>query len=255
MDARSNHGQWLVRMEDVDTPRNVPDAASLILRTLEEYGFEWDGPVVYQSSRLEAYQQALEELQKKGLAFPCACSRKEAGEIYPGTCRTGLKGRPARSWRLRVDANPILFEDRRSGPQTEVLTETVGDFVLKRADGVFAYQLAVVVDDGWQEITDVVRGADLSSSTARQIYLQGALGLQQPRYLHLPVVVDQAGDKLSKQTKAPALPSGEAAVALTLTNAFALLGHPPPVRFERVCDAWIWIRNAWSGLEVIPPHA
>ncbi|MBL8212315.1 MAG: tRNA glutamyl-Q(34) synthetase GluQRS [Bryobacterales bacterium] len=187
LEARAAGGQWLVRMEDLDTPRCVPGAADLILRTLHVYGLHWDGPVLYQSSRLPAYQDALQQLIARNAAYPCGCSRKEIGDTYPGTCRNGLPpGRSPRSWRVRGAAE-------------------VDDFVLKRADGIFAYQLAVVVDDAFQDITHVVRGADLEDSTPRQLHLQSLLGLTHPAYRHVPVVTNENGEKLSKQTLAPAL--------------------------------------------------
>lgn len=206
LDAKAHGGEWLVRMEDIDTPRVVPGAADDILRTLERFGLEWDGPVLYQSSRIAAYEAALDDLRNRSLVFPCGCSRKEVGERYPGTCRTGLRGRiETPSWRFRVNDETVGFVDRRLGPQTQNVAEYVGDFVLRRADGLFAYQLAVVVDDAFQGITDVVRGEDLLDSTARQILLQHVLGLPEPRYLHLPVVLNSSGQKLSKQTGATAL--------------------------------------------------
>jgi glutamyl-Q tRNA(Asp) synthetase len=200
VDARAAGGRWLVRIEDVDEPRTVPGAADSILRCLEAYGLDWDGPVVYQSRRKELYREALRGL---GLhVFPCGCSRVSG--IYPGTCREGLlPGREPRCWRLRVDERVVEFQDRILGRQRDALAETTGDFVLLRADGFFAYQLAVVVDDQEQGVTDVVRGEDLLESTGRQILLQRLLGYRTPRYAHIPVVRDASGDKLSKQTKAP----------------------------------------------------
>jgi glutamyl-Q tRNA(Asp) synthetase len=203
-DAKAHDGEWLVRMEDIDTPRVVPGAADGILRTLETFGLQWDGPVLYQSSRTDAYEAALDGLRKRGLAFPCSCSRKDLGDRYPGTCRSGARGGRI-SWRLRVSGELTEFNDRRLGPQRQNVEEYCGDFVLKRADGLFTYQFAVVVDDAFQGITDVVRGEDLLDSTARQIVLQRALGYPQPRYLHLPIVLNEAGQKLSKQTGATAL--------------------------------------------------
>ena len=196
LDARAQGGEWLLRMEDVDTPRNVPGAAEHILATLEAFGFEWDGPVLWQSQRLAAYAEALAQLQAAGLAYGCACSRKEiadsasqtaspattratiqaaidGGLIYPGTCRHGLPaGRSARAWRLRVNDEAIAFTDRVQGWAAQCLARDVGDFVLHRADGLFAYQLAVTVDDDFQGISDIVRGADLLASTPRQIWLR-----------------------------------------------------------------------------------
>lgn len=222
LDARCHEGgRWLVRIEDVDEPRTVPGAADSILRCLEAYGMEWDGPVVYQSRRKDLYRAALAALGSH--AFPCGCSRVPG--IYPGTCRNGLPpGKAARAWRLRVDDAVISFVDRVRGPQTDVLAETTGDFVLLRADGYFAYQLAVVVDDADQGVTDVVRGEDLLDSTGRQILLQRLLGYPTPRYAHIPVVRDASGEKLSKQTLAP--PVDERGDEATLREALAFLRVP-----------------------------
>ena len=190
LDARSHDGQWLVRIEELDPPREMPGAADLILKTLAAYGFEWDGEVVYQSNRHDAYESALESLTRQGLLFPCSCSRREIADstlgggehlVYPGTCRDGLvEGKVARAWRVRVTDADIAFDDNVQGPVSQCLQRDAGDFVLKRADGLYAYQLAVVVDDAWQGITHIVRGADLLDSTARQIYLQRCLGLATP---------------------------------------------------------------------------
>lgn len=232
LDARRRGGRWLVRMEDVDEPRCVAGAAADILRTLEAFGLEWDEPVVYQSQRKELYRGALERLKRDMWVYPCACTRREiaetAGELpYPGTCRNGLgPGRTARAWRVRVPAERVEFEDRRVGPKSQELEREVGDFVLLRADGYFAYQLAVVVDDAEQGITDVVRGEDLLDSTPRQIYLQRLLGYETPRYLHVPVVRNAAGEKLSKQTRAAAVDASNPGPALV--EALRFLGYAPP---------------------------
>jgi len=212
MEARAAQGKWLLRLEDLDRPREQPGAADEILRALERLGFEWDGPVLWQSARLERYLAVLEDLSRRGFAYPCGCSRKEledsalaidGSRVYPGTCRHGLAaGRSARAGRLRTHPAPILFEDRIQGEIAQCVEREVGDFVLRRADGVVAYQLAMVVDDLDQGVTDVVRGADLLDSTARQIHLQRILGARAPRYAHVPVAVDAAGHKLSKQTGA-----------------------------------------------------
>ncbi len=258
LDARTYNGEWLLRIEDVDTPRNVPGAADGILATLEAFGFEWDGPVLWQSSRLDAYGAALERLVQAGLAYPCACSRKEIGDsarrpavdgglVYPGTCRTGLPpGRLARAWRLRVDDEETGFADRLQGWQAQNLTCAVGDFVLRRADGLFAYQLTVAVDDEFQAISDVVRGADLLASTPRQIWLQRCLGLATPRYAHLPVVSNAAGEKLSKQTLAPALEIRQAPAALAAALRF--LGQVVPAGLDAapLPEIWQWARANWS---------
>jgi glutamyl-Q tRNA(Asp) synthetase len=233
LDARAHGGAWLVRIEDIDGPRTVPGAAEDILATLERFGFHADEPPEWQSRRIALYRAALDALIASGHVYPCGCTRKEIADsqlhahrrnttlIYPGTCRDGLHGKPARAWRLRVPdeltdeptdtgnprANPALirFDDRWQGPQQQDLATEVGDFVLLRADGQWAYQLAVVVDDADQHITHIVRGADLLDSTARQIWLQQCLGVPTPAYLHVPVVTNADGDKLSKQTGALAL--------------------------------------------------
>ena len=258
LDARRRGGLWRLRMEDVDFPRNVPGAADDILATLENLGFEWDGEVLWQSARLDAYRAALEALRARGLAFPCGCTRKEIADSqsshvpgtelrYPGVCRGGLPaGREARAWRLRVAPGVIAFTDRVQGRRAQDVMAAIGDFVLIRADGLFAYQLAVVVDDAAQSVTDVVRGADLLDSTARQIALQRALGLPEPVYLHLPVAANAAGEKLSKQTRARAL-SGLAPAAL-LADALAFLGQPLPP--EAAClplpELWSWALAHWD---------
>lgn len=266
LDARTQGGRWLLRMEDVDTPRNVPGAADGILATLDAFGFEWDGAVLYQSCRLDAYAEALERLRSAGLAYGCACSRKEiadsarhpaidGGLAYPGTCRGGLPaGRPARAWRLRVDASEVAFDDRIQGRIAQCLERDVGDFVLRRADGLFAYQLAVTVDDQFQGISDIVRGADLLASTPRQIWLQRCLGYAEPRYAHLPVASNAAGEKLSKQTRAAALVAAEAAAELV--RALAFLGQDVPAELGRatVGEVWAWARANWR-FAAIPRRA
>ncbi|MBS1143150.1 MAG: tRNA glutamyl-Q(34) synthetase GluQRS [Proteobacteria bacterium] len=257
LDARTQGGSWLVRMEDVDTPRNVPGAADDILRTLDAFGFAWDGPVLYQSTRFEAYAAALEKLRQDGLVYGCACSRKEiadsatrpaidGGLAYPGTCRHGLAaGREARAWRLRVNDDEIAFDDRVQGRVGQHLETDVGDFVLRRADGLFAYQLAVTVDDDFQQISQVVRGADLLASTPRQIWLQRCLGFATPGYAHLPVAANAAGEKLSKQTLARALATDSAAAELI--RALAFLGQPVPadLAWAPVAEVWAWAMTQW----------
>ncbi|PTB19388.1 tRNA glutamyl-Q(34) synthetase GluQRS [Trinickia symbiotica] len=229
LDARAHGGTWLVRIEDIDGPRTVPGADERILDTLERFGMRPDEPPVWQSGRTALYENAFERLEAAGVVYPCGCTRKEIADslatsharhttlAYPGTCRQGLSGKPARAWRLRVPDGAdaiVTFSDRWQGPRTQNLATEVGDFVLKRADGQWAYQLAVVVDDADQGITDVVRGADLIDSTARQIYLQRCLGLPTPAYLHVPVVVDAHGEKLSKQTGAAELDASRPLPAL-----------------------------------------
>jgi glutamyl-Q tRNA(Asp) synthetase len=231
LDARAARGRWLLRMEDLDAPRNQPGAADDILRTLERLGLTWDGPVVYQSRRSALYRAALERLGK--LTYWCGCTRREiadsslglaadGAQIYPGTCRAGLaKGKAPRALRVRAPTGEIAFDDRVQGAQRQTLESDVGDFVLHRADGQFAYQLAVVVDDADQGVTDVVRGADLLDSTPRQIYLQTLLAAATPRHLHVPAAVNAAGEKLSKQTGAPPIGNQE-----DLSKALAFLGQP-----------------------------
>jgi glutamyl-Q tRNA(Asp) synthetase len=217
LDARAHGGSWIIRIEDVDTPRTVPGAADEILATLAHFGMVSDETPVWQSARGDAYAQAFERLQADGFIYPCGCTRREIADslvhtharhatlAYPGTCRDGLHGKPARAWRLRVPDGDVTFEDRWQGTQTQNLATEVGDFALKRADGLWAYQLAVVVDDADAAITHIVRGADLLDSTARQIHLQRCLGVPTPSYLHVPVVSNRAGEKLSKQTGAASL--------------------------------------------------
>jgi glutamyl-Q tRNA(Asp) synthetase len=226
LDARAQGGRWLVRIEDVDTPRCIPGADRLILEQLAACGLLPDEPPLWQSARGTLYQTALDRLVTSGWAYPCACTRSDiervlaaqgkakprGGElVYPGTCRAGLHGRTARAMRMRTSFGPcvdepvIAWHDRRLGAQHQHLCEAVGDFVLKRADGLWAYQLAVVVDDAAQGISDVVRGEDLADNTPRQILLQRALGLPTPRYLHTPLVLGANGEKLSKQNGAEAL--------------------------------------------------
>ncbi len=244
LDARAHGGRWLVRIEDVDLPRCLPGMAQTILQQLDALGLRPDAPPWFQSSRGEAYRAALETLRAAGHAYPCGCSRRDVGQalaaagqprarfaaaVYPGTCRSGLRGKPARALRLRTtgaDGGDAIVDwhDRRLGPQRQNVTRAVGDFVLARADGLWAYQLAVVVDDAAQQVSDVVRGEDLADNTARQIVLQRALGLPTPRYLHTPLVLGADGHKLSKQNGAQALPTDEPLAVLRA--AARVLGLP-----------------------------
>ena len=243
LDVRAQGGRWLVRIEDVDTPRCVPGAAETILAQLAALGLVPDDAPRWQSSRSAAYQAALDQLQASGAAYPCGCTRREiddalraqghphdrfADRVYPGTCRNGLHGKPARATRVRTLLNAadaqICWSDRRLGPQHQPLTQAVGDFILHRADGLWAYQLAVVVDDADQGVSDVVRGADLVDNTARQIHLQRLLSLPTPRYLHTPLVLAADGHKLSKQNGAAPLDTHDPLAALQA--AAAVLGLP-----------------------------
>ncbi|MEO8056646.1 MAG: tRNA glutamyl-Q(34) synthetase GluQRS [Acidobacteriota bacterium] len=241
--ARAKGGRWLVRMEDLDTPRVVPGAADDILRTLERFGLTWDGDVVAQSSRIALYDTAFEDLLGKKEIYACACSRADLLRaasapdradplppgVYPGTCRSGLApGRAARAFRFRVPPDLFTFKDLLVGPVSETLEVSVGDFVVKRADGPYAYQLAVVVDDAAQRVTEVVRGADLLDSTARQIALQRALDLATPSYAHLPLVVGPDGKKLGKRDGALALGTlDETRVRAAFVFALSALGQEP----------------------------
>ncbi|MBE7423653.1 MAG: tRNA glutamyl-Q(34) synthetase GluQRS [Zoogloeaceae bacterium] len=256
LDARAAGGEWLLRMEDVDEPRTMPGAAAAILDTLERFGFSWDGELAWQSRRKPRYRAAFERLRLAGETFACACTRREVADSflgaggaprYPGTCRNGLPtGREGRAWRFRVDPGEVCFEDLLQGRICQDLAAEVGDFVLLRADGLFAYQLAVVVDDAEQGITHVVRGADLIDSTPRQIALQERLGLPRPVYLHLPAAVNAAGEKLSKQTRAKAI--GDVRPQAALAGALEFLGQQPP---DGMADGdldslWRWAIMHWS---------
>lgn len=248
LQARASGGEWLVRIEDIDPPREAPGAADDILRTLERLGLHWDGAVLYQSARGEAYDAALERLRAAGTLYPCGCSRREIadssvrgidGPIYPGTCRAGLApGRVERALRVRTDGARLAFEDRWQGRIECALARDIGDFVVRRADGYVAYQLAVVVDDAYQGITEVVRGADLLLSTPRQLWLQRLLGLAAPAYGHVPVALNAAGEKLSKQTGA-AVVSREHPQPL-LRRVLAFLGQEAPAALEACTPEEFW---------------
>lgn len=284
LQARQAQGQWLVRIEDLDPPRTVPGSADSILRTLEAFGFEWNGAVLWQSARFEIYQQALQTLIDRRLAYPCSCTRSElhalstadteassnreghvfpdaeAGDTvrpiaavpeqelrYPGRCRGGpLRAQGPFAWRLQVPTEPICFEDELQGRHCLSLANTTGDFVVKRRDGWFAYQLAVVVDDAAQGISEVVRGADLLLNTPRQIAVQRALGLPTPRYMHLPLATDELGQKLSKSNAAT--PVDDHHAARTLWQVLSLLRQSPPdeLRTETPAAIWAWAFVHWS---------
>lgn len=258
LEALSHNGEWLVRIEDIDPPREVTGAARTILHTLEKFGFEWSGDILFQSSRYPAYQAALDGLRTRGLVYDCTCSRSQIqaagrqgaeGIIYPGTCRNGLKSgsrsRRQRAIRVKTDQQAISFTDALHGTMTQNLSNDIGDFILKRADQLYAYQLAVVVDDAFQGITNVVRGADLLTSTPRQIYLQQLLDLPTPRYLHLPLALDRDGKKLSKQ--AGSVPVDPADPLPALQAAFLFLGQTTPLEpFSDVDEFWNWAQRHWS---------
>lgn len=251
LDAKRAEGRWLIRMEDLDQPRVVAGAADAILRQLESFGLHWDGAVEYQSRRGTHYREALQRLAAH--TYPCACTRREledsalaidGSRIYPGTCRGGLApGKTARAIRLRTDAVPVRFTDRVQGEIVQAVESETGDFVLHRADGLHAYQLAVVVDDAAQGVTDVVRGADLLDSTARQIFLQRLLGYPTPRYLHTPVATNSAGEKLSKQTRAP--DAGPADMARALD--FLGMQVPAGLAGKELLD---WAGRHWDAARV-----
>jgi glutamyl-Q tRNA(Asp) synthetase len=251
LDARTHGARWLVRIEDLDTPRVVPGCAGDMLRTLEAFGFEWDGEVLFQSTRLEAYREAHDRLAAIGRTFACSCSRKDLGNGgddapgYPGSCRKGaLKPGPT-ALRFRVSDAPIHFDDLFQGPQDLDLA-ACGDVVVRRRDGLASYQLAVVVDDAFQDVTRVVRGADLLSSTAWQLDLQATLDLPRPIYGHLPLVVEADGTKLSKSRQAVGLDPSQVAIGLTTT--LTLLSHAPPPDLARdsVKNLWDWAFEHWN---------
>ena len=257
LDARAAGGRWLVRIEDLDTTRSRPQVSAAILRQLETLGLEWDGPVVYQSQRLQEYRAALDALHRDGHVYWCGCTRKEiedsttrlghaaSSRVYPGICRNGISpGGTPRAMRVRTHDRPIRFTDRMQGDIVQLVERNVGDFVVLRADGVFAYQLAVVVDDAGQGVTDVVRGADLLDSTSRQILLQQLLGLPTPRYLHVPVATGASGSKLSKQSGAQ--PLDDARPGESLRDALTFLGLSGTPDSDRPDDLLSWARNCWS---------
>jgi glutamyl-Q tRNA(Asp) synthetase len=242
-----------VRFEDLDTPRNRAGACDTILRQLDELGLHANGIIIRQSSRLYAYREVIKQLQALGRTFGCGCSRADLSDgIYPGTCRNGLPpGKRARAVRLRVNHEQIDFSDAIQGLFSQNLSTEVGDFVIRRADNIIAYHLAVVVDDAWQEVTEVVRGADLLDSTPRQIYLQRLLGLRTPSYVHLPIAVDRDGRKISKQDGAPAVDSVNPGVALW--EALSFLGQAPALTLRKSTPAEIleWAIHHWQ-IERVP---
>jgi glutamyl-Q tRNA(Asp) synthetase len=254
-DAKFHHGKWLVRIEDVDLQRTVPGVAGQILDTLEKLGMEWDEEVIYQGQRSEAYRETLQVLSKQGLIYPCTCSRKEIvdssitglyGFIYPGTClNKPASTEYAHALRVQTRDDLIAFQDRLQGFYAQRLHHDVGDFVLRRADGIYAYQWAVVVDDAAQNITHVVRGADLLDSTPRQIFLQQLLGYVTPHYLHLPVVTNAAGEKLSKQTKAAPIDMANALCELVAALRFLGQESPEEILQGDISSFWRWTIENW----------
>jgi glutamyl-Q tRNA(Asp) synthetase len=256
LQAKSRGGEWLVRMEDLDPPREAPGAADDILRTLENFGLHWDGAVMYQSRRHGVYEAALKMLERLDAIYPCACSRREIadssvsgvdGPVYPGTCRAGLPaGRAPRAWRVRVNRREIEFVDAVQGRVVRDLAADFGDFVVRRADGYFAYQLAVVVDDAEQGITEVVRGADLIESTPRQIHLQRLMSLPTPDYLHLPVALNAQGEKLSKQTIAAPLNPARPLPVLLQVMRFLCQDPPATLADCNLDEFWRWAIANWS---------
>jgi glutamyl-Q tRNA(Asp) synthetase len=264
LDARAHGGRWLLRIEDVDTPRTVPGAADLIQAQLRFLGLQWDGPATFQSLRFGRYQRAFDQLAAAGRVFGCACSRREIADslarlgaagmpqrhrelVYPGTCRGGISGgRGPRAWRFRVDDDLVEFDDRWLGPQRQVPAQDAGDFVIRRADDLWAYQLAVTVDDGEAGVTHVVRGQDILASTGRQVLLQRALGLPMPTYLHIPLVLGNDGEKLSKQNGALSVTGDDRPPGALLDQAARSLQiEPPPQR-----DRESWLEEAtrrWAG--------
>lgn len=252
LQAKNHQGEWLMRIEDVDTTRRVTGAADALLRALEGFGFEWQGEVVYQSQRTELYEAALEVLSKKDLIYPCTCSRKQLADdntsnVYTGHCRhRRLPLAEEHALRLRIKDQSINFDDQLIGQYQQQLADKCGDFIVKRKDGLFAYQLAVVVDDAEQGINDIVRGVDLLDSTPRQIYLQQQLDYTQPNYLHLPLLIDEHGHKLGKSTGAAALMLSKPVPHLHL--ALQLLGQQPPAELARdsLSQLWLWAIEHWN---------
>ena len=253
LQARSQDGRWLLRIEDIDPPREQSGASDEIIEALQRYGFEWDGDVIFQSTNRAAHETALKSLIEQGLAYRCRCSRRDLenaprgalGIVYPGFCRNGCDAGDA-AIRLRTNDAVVAFEDALQGRVAQRLESESGDFVVRRRDGLIAYHLAVVVDDEIQGVTEVVRGIDLIDSTPRQIFLQNLLGYRSPDYAHIPVIIHPNGDKLSKLTGAPGIPFDS--VSKTLCAAFHALRLKPPAALSTagLSDLWIWARNAWQ---------
>ncbi|MFQ5549492.1 MAG: tRNA glutamyl-Q(34) synthetase GluQRS [Woeseia sp.] len=253
LQARSRSGRWHVRVEDIDPPRQQEGAIEEILNALERFGFEWDGPVTFQSENAERHHQVVADLQAAGNAYPCSCARRDLatarrgplGAIYPGTCRDGCKG-DALAVRVRTSDTAVEFVDQLQGTQRQCLESESGDFVIQRRDGLIAYHLAVVIDDFDQGMTEIVRGIDLLDSTPRQIHLQRLLGFPTPAYLHIPIAENVRGQKLSKQTGAPALPLD--GVNRIVVNALEALGQLPPadLAVASLNDVWAWSIEHWN---------
>ena len=255
LEARVSEGRWLVRIEDIDPPRQQEGATESILEALDTYGFDWDGDVIFQSSSAAAHDAALQRLLDAGHAYYCDCSRRQLadqpsgtlGRIYPGTCRErGLAAGTDLAVRIRTNNRPIGFDDRLQGRQSMAIQSESGDFVIRRRDGLIAYQLAVVVDDALQGVTDIVRGIDLMDSTPRQIWLQQLLQYPTPAYCHIPVAIDSHGDKLSKLTGAEAIPVDQPGPVLL--SALECLAQSPPAELSRapLADIWNWAIANWN---------
>jgi len=255
LDARAVGGRWLLRMEDLDPPREMPGAQTAILQALEAYGFQWDGQMVRQSDRLDVYNEVIDRLRQDGHAYACTCSRKQlqafAG-LYPGFCREAGRDTDDAAIRLRVPDRTYSFSDRVQGQYSQDLGREVGDFVIRRRDGLIAYQLAVVLDDAWQGVTDIVRGADLLDSTPRQLFLQDLLGLPRPRYLHVPLIIQPDGHKLGKRYRSPPLQPAEATPLLL--RALRALGQPTPGELSDALpdELLTWATEHWSAERI--PH-
>lgn len=256
LQARSRHGKWLLRIDDLDTPRNVPGASEAILQTLTDFGLHWDDRVYYQSEQSEAYRAALQELHSQNLVYACICTRKTLRQsaledprhsnIYPGHCRGRQHSRnQPHALRIETDLTPVAFSDQLQGDVEHILARQHGDFIIKRRDRIIAYQLAVVVDDHAQQVTEVVRGFDLLDSTPRQIYLQRKLGFPVPRYMYVPIVTDSQGSKLSKQTHAEAVNTRN--IGRTLHLLLTLLQQDPPRELQNspVEELLNWAVHNW----------
>jgi glutamyl-Q tRNA(Asp) synthetase len=253
--ARQAGGRWLVRIDDIDPPREVPGASDAILRALEAFALHWDGSPLYQSTRLAAYFEAARSLKARGSAYPCSCTRRDLasfGGRYPGTCRTRITHPRRTALRVRIDADApeaiVSFRDGLQGSTRCDLPATSGDYVIVRRDGLPAYHLACALDDAWQQVTDVVRGVDLLDSTSVHVHLQGVLGLPTPRYFHLPVIVNENGEKLSKQTGAAPIATTPSGRSATATHVLALLGLEPPGELHGAppAELWAWAVKYWQ---------